>query len=151
VVRSRQQEKEATMTVIVGFFLGLVAGAATGTMGAAFGGAMVGMSIGIVIYGVGWMRSHLGNAPTVERHLVMCTPYGHAAACEFEGDLETKRWYDVKSCSLLQEPTHVDCNKGCLRQLTLAGVRPGEPCSCHVDPGVVAVSRVVSSAAALRT
>jgi hypothetical protein len=116
---------------LIGFALGLVVGAATGTEGGAFGGAMLGMSIGLVVFGVQWMRAHLGDEPVVERHLVMCTPYGQVAEAEFVGDLGTKRWGDVTRCSLLRDPDHVDCDKGCVALMNLAHVRPGKACACE--------------------
>jgi hypothetical protein len=109
----------------IGTVFGFALGAATGTAMGAFAGAFLGMFVGLGLGGLFWMRAHLGDTPTVERHLVMCTPFGHAADCQFEGDLETGRWYDVKSCSLLRPASQVDCDKGCLRQLQLSGVRPG--------------------------
>jgi hypothetical protein len=56
----------------------------------------------------------------------MCAVYGVEAECDFEGDLRTLRWYDVKRCSLLSVPTQVDCDKGCLGLIKLARVRPGQ-------------------------
>jgi hypothetical protein len=112
----------------IGLVLGAVLGAGiSGEIGAVFGAAL-GMFVGGAAWAIAWMRGHLGSAPTLEHHRVMCTPFGHVAACEFEGDLATGRWYDVKRCSLLRPDVEVDCDKGCLRQLRLAGVRPGRPC-----------------------
>lgn len=117
-------------TLMIGTVVGLVVGASTGTEMGAFAGAMLGMFVGLAIFGFFRVRARLGDAPTVERHRVMCTPLGHAADCEFAGDLKTGRWYDVNRCSLLRPANQVDCDKGCLRQLRLAGVRPGRPCDC---------------------
>lgn len=114
---------------LIGFAIGLAVGASTGTEFGAFAGAMLGMTLGFAVYGLAWLRAHSGDEPTVERHSVMCTPFGHAAECEFEGDLGLRRWHDVKSCSLLDDPNHVDCDKGCVRQLNLARVRPTRPAS----------------------
>ncbi len=117
---------------LIGFVLGLAVGAATGTAFAAFAGGMVGMLLGLSVYAVGWMRSHLREAiPTVARHCVICFPYGQAAECEFVGDLKSGRWYDVIRCSLLQEPTKVECDKGCVRLMNLTRVRPGDACRCE--------------------
>jgi hypothetical protein len=126
---------------LIGAVVGLVLGAATGTEIGAFAGAALGMLAGLSLHALFWMRSHLGDAPTVERHRVMCTPLGSVAECELVGDLERGRWYDVKSCSLLQPATQVDCEKGCIRRITHAGVRPGGTCSCHpsrAEPGASA-------------
>ena len=113
---------------MIGFALGLVAGASTGTAIGAFFGAMIGMTIGLTIHGYSWARVRLGDAPVVETHRVMCTSFGQAAKAEYVGDLERGRFYDVKRCSLIEGK--VDCEKGCLRQIRLAGVKPGEPCNC---------------------
>jgi len=116
---------------LIGFVIGLVVGATTGTAMGAFGIGALGMLVGLAVYGVGWMRLHLGDAPTVERHRVMCTPFGQIADLELEGDLERGRWYDVRRCSLLRPANVVDCDKGCIRQVNAAGLRPGQPCSCQ--------------------
>jgi hypothetical protein len=120
------------MSAAIGFIIGLVLGASTGTgeLGA-FAGATMGMLIGVAVHGFGWVRDHLGDAPTIERHRVMCTPFGHAADLELAGDVQRGRWFDVKSCSLLRPSNQVDCEKGCLRQINLSGLKPGRPCECE--------------------
>jgi hypothetical protein len=117
---------------LLGFVFGAAVGACTGTEIGAFAGAVVGMLVGLSIHGFGWARARLGDAPTVERHVVMCTPFGRAAELELVGDLQVGRWYDVKSCSLLEVATKVDCDKGCLGRVRDAGVRPGRACGCEV-------------------
>jgi hypothetical protein len=117
--------------MLIGFVLGMVAGAATGTVGAAYGFALLGMSVGLLVHGVRWLRAHLGDEPIVERHLVMCTPYGQVAEADFAGDRGTGRWSDVTRCSLLDDPDHVDCDKGCVALMNLAHVRPGTACGCE--------------------
>ncbi len=114
---------------VIGFALGLVLGAATGTEGAAFGGAMLGMLVGLGVHGISWARAHLGDEPVVEHHRAMCTPYGHVADVELVGDAGAGRWFDVKRCSLLEDPDHVDCDKGCVRMMNLSGTRPGGHCA----------------------
>ncbi len=116
---------------VIGFILGLLAGAVTGTEVGAYAGAAFGLLVGLTVHVLLWMRAHAGNTPTAERHLVMCTPYGQQADCEFVGDAGTGRWYDVQRCSLLDDPTHVDCDKGCVRLMSIGRERPGGACSCR--------------------
>lgn len=123
---------------LIGFVVGLVVGATTGTELGAFAGGVVGMLVGLAVWAFGSLRARLGDDPTVERHRIMCTPFGQSADCEVVGDLKRGRWYDVRSCSLLQPATQVDCDKGCLRQINAAGVRPGQPCDCGAAPTVSA-------------
>lgn len=111
--------------VLIGFVLGALVGAVTGTGLGIFAGGVAGVFLGGMLYGLSWLRRHAGDSPTVERHCVMCERFGQHADCELVGDLGTKRWYDVESCSL--QPTGVDCHKGCLSLMTAAGVRPGSP------------------------
>jgi hypothetical protein len=114
---------------VIGFILGALLGALTGTeVGIATGG-VAGALVGLTVHVLMWMRAHAGSAPTLEQHRVMCTAYGQAADCEFEGDLGTGRWYDVKRCSILAEPDAVRCDKGCVRLMTLTDVRPGKRCA----------------------
>ncbi len=115
----------------IGFVIGLALGAGTGTAGGAFIGGVLGMLVGVTAHGVGWIRAHRGDAPTIERHRVVCTPYGQIADIEFVGDLETRRWLDVKRCSLLPVADRVACDKRCLHRLSDSGVKPGAPCSCE--------------------
>lgn len=110
---------------VIGFILGTLAGAFTGTLLGAVTGGLTGLLIGLSVHAFGWLRSHLGDAPTVQRHLVMCTVFGQPAECDFAGDLKTGRWSDVTRCSLLNDPAHVDCEKGCVLLLKAAHVRPG--------------------------
>jgi hypothetical protein len=110
---------------LIGFLLGAVIGAFTGTQLGAYAGAMLGMLVGGSIWGLGWLRRHLGDQPTVERHRVVCTPFGAIAEAEVVGDLGTGRWHDVRSCSLLRSERGVDCEKRCIYRLEHAGVRPG--------------------------
>jgi len=56
------------------------------------------------------------------------------------GDLRSGRWYDVRRCSLLKVPTKVDCDKGCIRLITLAHVRPGRACRCEASDSDSSVS-----------
>ena len=119
---------------LIGFVLGLAVGAVTGAEFGAFAGGIVGILLGLSVYAVGWVRSHLREViPTVARHRVMCFPYAQAAECEFVGDLKSGRWYDVRRCSLLEEPTKVDCEKDCIRLMNVTGVRPGDACGCEVS------------------
>ncbi len=120
--------------VFMGTIFGLILGAGSGTEVGAFFGAVVGMSAGLVVYGLGWMRAHLGSAPTVETHRLICTPQGALADCELEGDLETGRWSDVKRCSLLHPAGDVSCEKSCLRLMNDSGVKPGAACHCEDEP-----------------
>jgi hypothetical protein len=114
------------MMTVLGFGIGAAAG---GMVGAA-AGAVAGMLVGFPVYAVGWIRSHPRNAiPTIERHEVMCFPYGHAAECDFTGDLRGGRWYDVAWCSLKQ--ARPQCDKGCVELLNAARVRPGRACDCE--------------------
>jgi hypothetical protein len=115
---------------IVGFLLGMGLGAATGNPLAALAGAVTGVLLGLSVHAIRRLRAYLREGtPTVERHQVMCFAYGQAADCELVGDLDSGRWRDVKRCSLLPLPTQVDCDKGCVRLMTQAGVRPGQPSS----------------------
>jgi hypothetical protein len=116
---------------LIGFILGALAGAATGTELGVVLGAVIGILVGFSVYALGWMRSHLGSAPVVERHRTMCAAYGNPAEVEFVGDLQSGCWQDVRRCSLLSSSARVDCDKGCLRLITIAGVRPGGACSCQ--------------------
>ena len=116
---------------VIGLILGLLAGALTGTQLGAVTGAGIGLLIGLSVHAVGWMRSHLGDAPMVQHHLVMCTVFGASADCDFVGDRETGRWYDVARCTLLANPSHVDCDKGCVRLVKAGHARPGEQCKCE--------------------
>jgi hypothetical protein len=113
------------------FLGGVAVGAGTGSAVAALAGGMVGLLLGLAVYAGGWVRAHLReSAPVAERHSVMCFPYAQAADCDFLGDLKHRRWYDVARCSLMRVPTEVACDKGCIRMLNLARVRPGDGCSC---------------------
>jgi hypothetical protein len=117
---------------LIGFALGLAVGAWTGTAFGALAGGVIGMVLGLSVHAAGWMRAQLRETvPTVERHSVMCFPYAQAAECDFVGDLKSGRWTDVRRCSLLKTPDHVDCDKGCIRLMALTGVRPGEGCRCE--------------------
>jgi hypothetical protein len=117
-------------TSLIGFILGALAGAATGSaLGVVLGGVL-GTLLGLSVHAFGWMRSHLGNAPTVERHRIVCAVFGQTAECDFAGDLHSGRWYDVKRCSLLSVPTRVDCDKGCLPLMMSMRTRPGRACAC---------------------
>ena len=112
---------------LIVFALGVIVGAATGTVLGALVGGIVGMLLGGLVHGLLWTRSRLReNVPTVEAHSVMCFPYAQSAECEFVGDLESGRWVDVKRCSLLRDPNHVNCDKGCIRLMNVTSVRPGE-------------------------
>jgi hypothetical protein len=115
----------------IGFIIGFALGAGSGTAGGAFIGGVLGMLVGVAAHSAGWIRAHRGDAPTIERHRVVCTPYGKVADIEFEGDLETRRWLDVKRCSLLPVAGTVACDKRCLHQLSDSGIKPGAPCSCE--------------------
>lgn len=114
---------------VIGFALGLTLGAATGTEGAAYGGAIFGMSVGLAVWGIAWMRTHLGDAPTVERHRVFCTTLGQAADVDVAGDLATHRWSSIERCSLLDH--EVDCHQGCLAMIRQSGAKPGRACACQ--------------------
>ena len=116
---------------LIGLVLGALAGAVTGTELGVVTGGVLGLLVGLSIYAFGWMRSHFGNAPVVERHLVMCDRYGQAAHVDFAGDRDNGRWYDVVGCSLLGSSAEVDCHKGCVRLMTSAHVHAGGSCSCH--------------------
>lgn len=118
---------------VIGFILGALVGALTGTEIGALVGGLGGAVIGLTVHALIWMRDHLGSDATVERHQVMCTPFGQAADCDFVGDLQTGRWYDVKRCSLLGSDADVDCDKGCVRLMTLSHERPGRCRDCHAD------------------
>jgi hypothetical protein len=114
----------------IGFILGVLAGAVTGTELGVVAGGVLGTLLGLSVHAFGWIRSHLGDAPTVERHRIVCAVYGQTADCDFAGDLYSGRWYDVRRCSLLPVPTRVDCDKGCLPLMTSTRTRPGRGCSC---------------------
>jgi hypothetical protein len=110
-------------------FLGGVAiGAGMGRSAvAALAGGVVGFSIGLGVAAIAWIRSHLRDtAPVTERHRVMCFPYGQAADCELVGDLDSRRWYDVARCSMKHVQSGVTCDKGCIRLMNAARVRPGD-------------------------
>lgn len=115
---------------IIGFVLGFALGLGTGTEVGALAGAVLGAMIGATFAGLGWLRNHSGSHPVVETHRVMCTPMGHVGEISFVGDLETKRWSEVKRCTLLPVMNRVDCDQGCVRRMNDSGVRPGEPCRC---------------------
>lgn len=116
---------------LIGLIFGALVGALTGTEFGVVSGAFVGVSIGFSIWAVTWIHDHFGDAPVVERHRVMCDRYGQAADIEFMGDLHTGHFYDVKSCTLLAQPTNVVCHKGCLAMMKAGHVRPGVACGCH--------------------
>lgn len=114
----------------IGLIIGaIVGGGLAGELGAA-SVAPLGLFAGLTFHALAWLRAHSGDAPVVERHLVMCTPMGHAARAELVGDLEQRRWHDVRSCSLLAEQDQVQCDKGCVRLMNLSGVRPGAARGC---------------------
>lgn len=115
----------------IGFVFGLALGAGSGTAGGAFVGGILGMLLGVSAHAFVWIRAHRGDAPTVERHRVLCTPYGRLADIDFVGDLETRRWLDVKRCSLLPVVGEVSCDKRCVHRLADSGTRPGDACSCE--------------------
>jgi hypothetical protein len=119
---------------LIGVIFGALAGALTGTEFGVWSGAVVGLSIGFSIWAFSWLRDHFGEAPTVEQHRVICDRYGQPADIEFVGDLHTGRWYDVKSCSLLEVPTEVVCHKGCVAMMKAGHVQPGRACGCHMMP-----------------
>jgi hypothetical protein len=109
--------------------LGFAVGAAAGGMFGAAVGACAGLLVGFPVFAFGWLRAHPRNVvPTTERHSVMCFPYGHAAECAFEGDLNHGRWLDVAWCSL--KKARPDCDKGCIQLMNAAGVKPGRKCAC---------------------
>lgn len=116
---------------VIGLILGFLAGALTGTQLGALAGAGTGLLIGLSVHAFGWMRSHWGDNPVVERHLVMCTVFGHTADCDFVGDQQTGHWFNVARCSLLNDPTNVNCDKGCVRLIKAGHVRPGQACDCE--------------------
>lgn len=118
---------------LIGFILGLLVGALTGTELGAITGGLTGLLIGLSVHAFGWLRSHLGDAPAVRRHLVMCTVFGQTADCDFVGDTGTGRWFDVTRCSLLSSPTQVNCDKGCIDLIRAGHVRPGEACNCELS------------------
>ncbi|MBK9030405.1 MAG: hypothetical protein IPL61_03540 [Myxococcales bacterium] len=120
---------------MIGVVIGFILGAGAYGAGGAVGGAMVGALVGGSAHALVWMWAHSGNAPVVERHRVMCTPYGAVADIDFEGDLQRRRWTDVKRCSLLQVATEVSCDKRCLRRINDARVRPGGACDCQAQAG----------------
>jgi hypothetical protein len=115
----------------IGAVLGFILGATSGTQAGAFAGAIFGMSVGLFVYGFFWARARAGDMPTIERHQILCTPLGRIADCEVQGDLETRRWYDIKRCSLLRPATNVDCDKTCLKMINDSGTRPGSDCHCE--------------------
>jgi hypothetical protein len=114
------------MAIAFGFVLGLILGVGSGTGAGAFAGAVIGISVGLAVYAFGWVRAHTGNAPTLERHRMICTPSGTFAECELLGDLERRRWVDVRRCSLQSPDAEPACEKSCLRLMNDAGVRPGK-------------------------
>lgn len=119
------------VATLIGFVFGALMGATTGSVVGICAGAAGGALIGVFVDALRWLRSLAGDAPTTERHLAMCAVYGQTAECEFVGDLHTRRWSDVRSCSLLATPTRVECEKTCVSLIGLAGVRPGGACSCR--------------------
>lgn len=116
---------------IIGFAIGFALGAGTGTGGGAFVGGILGAMLGASIHAIRWLWAHRGDAPTVERHRVLCTPYGRVADIDFVGDLDTRRWLGVKRCSLLRVADEVACDKRCLNRIKHSGVKPGDPCDCE--------------------
>ncbi len=118
----------------IGFVIGMALGAGTGTAAGAFVGGVLGMLLGVTAHGVLWVRDHLGEAPTLEHHRLVCSSYGAVADCELVGDLERRRWLDVRRCSLRTRDREPSCDKRCLRLINDAGVRPGTACHCQ-DPG----------------
>ena len=93
-------------------------------------GVMLGGLVGAMFHAGSWMWANSGDQPVIERHRVMCTPYGAFADIDFEGDRQRGRWTDVKRCSLLPVMNEVSCDKRCLRRINDAGVRPGQGCDC---------------------
>lgn len=122
--------EEMTMgATLIGLVFGALAGAITGTEFGLWAGAFTGMCIGFSIYAVEWLVDHFGDAPVVERHHIMCERYGQAVDVTFVGDLHTKRWHDVESCTL--QKGEIKCHKGCVSLMKSAHVRPGRACGCH--------------------
>ncbi|MBZ0238591.1 MAG: complement resistance protein TraT [Deltaproteobacteria bacterium] len=117
----------ALIGFVIGFALGLGTGSAAGALVVAILGALVGVSA----HAARWLWAHRGDSPTVERHRVFCTPYGRSAVIDFVGDLETRRWLDVKRCSLLRVATDVSCDKRCVNRMRDSGIKPGDRCDCH--------------------
>ena len=116
---------------LIGFVFGFALGAGSGTAGGALIGGTLGMLLGVSAHSIRWLWAHRGDAPTVERHRVICTPYGRLADIDFVGDLEARRWLDVKRCSLVPVATEVSCDKRCVNRLSDSGIKPGDPCDCH--------------------
>lgn len=116
---------------LIGFAIGFALGAGSGTAGGAFIGAILGMLVGIMAHAVMWVWARRGDAPTIEHHRVLCTPYGRIADVAIAGDLETRRWTDIRGCSLLPVATDVRCDKRCLHRMNDSNVKPGDPCSCE--------------------
>jgi hypothetical protein len=117
--------------MLIGGLLGFILGAGTGTLPAAFAGGILGMSIGMLIHGYSWVRAHSGNHPVIEHHRILCTPHGTVAELELLGDTDTKRWLDVRRCSIEGEDAKVTCSKMCLRMARDNGIKPGEHCDCE--------------------
>jgi hypothetical protein len=80
--------------------------------------------VGAIAAAMSWLRDNTGNNPTVETHRLLCTPRGTHADVELVGDLGTKRWNDVRQCSL-EDPDHVNCDKTCKVMMNDARVKPG--------------------------
>ncbi len=115
---------------MIGVLLGLILGASTYGEAGAIGGVVLGGLVGAMFHAGSWMWANSGDHPVIERHRVMCTPYGAFADIDFEGDRQRGRWTDVKRCSLLPVMNEVSCDKRCLRRINDAGVRPGQGCDC---------------------
>lgn len=112
--------------MVIGFLLGAIAGAAAGAGAGAYVGGVTGLSIGLGVHALGWLRAHSGDAPTLERHRLMCTSSGTFADCELLGDLDRRRWIDVRRCSLQGADSEPACEKSCVRLMNHTGVRPGD-------------------------
>lgn len=110
--------------IIIGGAVGFALGAGMATPAGAFVGALVGMHLGAIAAAMSWLRDNIGQQPTVEMHRVACIPRGTPADVELVGDLGTRRWTDVRQCSL-EDPDHVDCDKTCRVMMNDARIRPG--------------------------